>query len=470
MTKRSLSILLATLLISLVGCELNKSSSNKNSSFLSSSSNNVSSNSTTSSSFDVSSSSADVISSSSVMSSSSSIVSSSSSVMSSSSSIVSSSSSSSSSEEYYDLSSKVFNSSNYTSIGGYDTGNYDTTSVSGVSFTHYRAVEPSGSDMMTLLPYVSNENDNSLAGMIYNTTAIKGIKKFIIKYRTQNGSGSKPILRYGNDISVENSVELDLSTSNNTMTINVKNANYFKVETNGYKLYLVSIEVQYTGEGTPETYTYLKSGEGDYRINPVTFSGSKVSGQSSVNVPISVTKNGDSYIVDEYKTYTYYTYSAVSSSTSLASKAAYTTPEDVAAYFVAFGEAPANFVAKKQYSNAKSIFGSNARCVSNYKRTDGYARFIPWAKAPGQTYPIYYECDIDLDGTYSNNNRGVGRVVVWLHGFDYEGYSNAPVAVFTDDHYATFQEYLNTGRYGTRFNAELSPTNYVWGTPAILTV
>lgn len=463
MKKRSLSILLATLLISLAGCELNNSSSNKNSSFSSSSSNNVSSNSTTSSSSDVSSSSADdVISSSSVMSSSSSIVSSSSSIV--------SSSSSSSSEEYYDLSSKIFNSSNYTSIGDYNTGNYDTTSANGVSFTHYRAVEPSGNDMMVLLPYVSNENDTSMAGMVYNTTAIKGIKKFIIKYRTQNGSGSKPILRYGNDISVENSIELDLSTSNTTMTINVKNANYFKVETNGYKLYLVSIEVQYTGEGTPETYTYLKSGEGDYRINPVTFSGSKVSGQSSVNVPVSVTRNGDSYIVDEYKTYTYYAYSAVSSNTSLASKAAYTTPEDVAAYFVAFGEAPANFVAKKQYSNAKSIFGSNARCVSNYKRTDGYARFVPWAKAPGQTYPIYYECDIDLDGTYTNNKRGVGRVVVWLHGFNYEGYSNAPVAVFTDDHYATFQEYLNTGRYGTRFNAELSPTNYVWGTPAILTV
>ena len=134
MKKRSLSILLATLLISLAGCELNNSSSNKNSSFLSSSSNNASSNSTTSSSSDVSSSSADVISSSSVMSSSSSIV---------------SSSSSSSSEEYYDLSSKIFNSSNYSSIGDYNTGNYDTTSANGVSFTHYRAVEPSGSDMMT---------------------------------------------------------------------------------------------------------------------------------------------------------------------------------------------------------------------------------------------------------------------------------------------------------------------------------
>lgn len=470
MKKRSLSILLATLLISLAGCELNNSSSNKNSSFSSSSNNQVVT-SSSSTKIESSSNSSSVIDNSSSTTSSNVVDSSSSSIVSSvSSSTASSSSSSSSSEEYYDLSSKVFNSSNYTSIGNYSTGNYDTTSASSVSFTHYRAVESSGNDMMVLLPYVSNENDTSMAGMVYNTTAIKGIKKFIIKYRTQNGSGSKPILRYGNDISVENSVELDLSTSNNTMTINVKNANYFKVETNGYKLYLVSIEVQYTGLGTPETYTYLKSGEGDYRINPVTFSGSKVSGQSSVNVPVSVTRNGDSYIVDEYKTYTYYTYSAVSSNTSLASKAAYTTPEDVAAYFVAFGEAPANFVAKKQYSNAKSIFGSNARCVSNYKRTDGYARFVPWAKAPGQTYPIYYECDIDLDGTYTNNKRGVGRVVVWLHGFNYEGYSNAPVAVFTDDHYATFQEYLNTGRYGTRFNAELSPTNYVWGTPAILTV
>lgn len=54
---------------------------------------------------------------------------------------------------------------------------------------------------------------------------------------------------------------------------------------------------------------------------------------------------------------------------------------------------------------------------------------------------IYYECDIDLDGTYNKSNRGVCKVVVWFNGFSADGYDESPVAVYTDDHYATFQEY-----------------------------
>lgn len=440
MKYKSLSIILITLFTILTGCQFNNSSSSS----ISSSSNDSSKNDTTSSSNIV---------------------------ISSSNSSDSSSTSSSSSPIYVDLKTKSFNSSNYNDIGGYSTGNYDSVYANGVNFTHYRATKADNySDMITLLPYVSSIDDTSLSGMIYNTSAIIGIKKFVITYHTQNSSGSKPILRYGNDISVDNYVELDASIANITKTINISNANYFKIETNGYKLHINTIEVHYSGEGTPESYTYLGSGEDHFRINPVVFTGNKISGRSSVNVPISVSQNGDSYLVNEYKTYTYYDYDSISSNPSLADVASYITPEDVAAYFVAFGCAPANYVTKKSYSDAYTLFGNETRCVSNYKRTDGYARFVPWNKAPGQTYPVYYECDIDLDGTYSKNNRGVGRVVVWLYGFEAEGYDDAPVAVYTDDHYATFQEYLNTGIYGTRFNAELSPTNYKWSSPAILTI
>lgn len=448
MKKKSLSILFVTLLSLLVGCQVGNSSSTNLSS---SSSDRLSDKSTTTSNSSSTTSSSQTISSSSSQSTSI------------------SSSSTSSLPIYVDLETKTFNYSNYNDIGKYSTGNYETVYAGGVNFTHYRAKQADKyGDMITLLPYNSS-NDSSLAGMIYNTSAIKGIKEFVITYHTQNGSGSSPILRYGNDISVSNYIELEASTSEISKTINVSNANYFKIETNGYKLHINEIEVHYTGEGTLDTYTYLGSGEDHFRINPVVFEGTKVSGQSSVNVPVSVSQNGDSYLVEEYKTYTYYDYNSVSSNPSLADKAAYTSPEDVAAYFVAFGCAPANYVAKKSYSSAFYIFGRDTRCVSNYKRTDGYARFVPWNRAPGQTYPFYYECDIDLDGSYSNNNRGVGRVVVWLYGFDAQGYDDSPVAVYTDDHYATFLEYLNTGIYGTRFNAELSPTNYKWSSPAILT-
>ncbi len=365
---------------------------------------------------------------------------------------------------------KIFDYSNYTYIGSYSTGNYDTITIENVEFVHYRAVEPEERrEMIKLLPYVSNINDTSLAGMIYNTTPILGIKEISISYRTENSSGNKPIVRYGNNISVSNYEELPLSTTTICHNINISNANYFKIETNDFALNITSIEIKYSDIGTPESYEYIGSGSGDYRINPIRFNGNLVSGESSVFVPISIINNGEHYIVDEYKEYTYYSYQDVSKNKSLASSASYTSPEDVAAYFIAFGTYPANYVLKKNYKTAKKIFGDDTRCVSLYERTDGYARFVPWASEPGYTNPVYYECDIALNDTYSNNSRGVGRVVVWLYGFDAIGYDDAPVAVYTDDHYATFQEYLNTGRYGVRFNAEMSPTNHIWGTPAILT-
>jgi len=81
---------------------------------------------------------------------------------------------------------------------------------------------------------------------------------------------------------------------------------------------------------------------------------------------------------------------------------------------------------------------------------------------------IYYECDIDLDGTYNKSNRGVGRVVVWFNGFNADGYVESPVAVYTDDHYATFQEYFNYKSLGERFDAEMAIVHAKWSNPTTL--
>jgi hypothetical protein len=78
---------------------------------------------------------------------------------------------------------------------------------------------------------------------------------------------------------------------------------------------------------------------------------------------------------------------------------------------------------------------------------------------------VYYEFDVALDGTYDKDERGVGRVVSWANGWDAEGYDGAPVSVYTDDHYATFQEYLNTGEFGERFDAERNLTYFEWSAP-----
>lgn len=365
----------------------------------------------------------------------------------------------------------TLNSSNYMSIGSYSTGNYDQGSVSGVSFEHYRAVSSySGSDFVALLPYVNYYGDGSTSGALYNTSSISGIESIAISYRTSLSSGQKPVLSYGPNIAVTSQVELNLTTSNATSTFEISNANYFKLSTSESTIYIQSIVIDYNGSGPSDSYTYLGSGSGLYRINPIVNSGSLYDGKS-VAVPTSITRSGNYYTVNSTKTYTYYTYSYIQSNPGLADAASYTDPLDVAAYFTTFGTYPANYVSKSSYSSAYSLFGDDARCVSVYSRTDGYATSVPY-QVGGSGTPTYYECDIDLDGTYSSNNRGVGRVVCWQYGFDPSkgatSYDGSPVCVYTDDHYATFQEYLNTGVYGTRFNSEMLRTAYVWGAPTTL--
>ena len=57
----------------------------------------------------------------------------------------------------------------------------------------------------------------------------------------------------------------------------------------------------------------------------------------------------------------------------------------------------------------------------------------------------------------------MGRVVIWEYGFSCytDGTSIAPVCVYTDDHYATFQEYNCMGGFAHRFNGERTVTNKV---------
>lgn len=147
-------------------------------------------------------------------------------------------------------------------------------------------------------------------------------------------------------------------------------------------------------------------------------------------------------------------------------ESALTDPVDVANYYIALKEFPVNYFLKGSIpSEAYTTFGDYLRQVSEYNRTDGYAQAVPYRDADPYdgVNPYYYEFDIALPGLpYSTSNRGVGRVVIWQDGFDCTGYDYSPVAVYTDDHYATFQEFLNYGTYGERFNAEKSRTAYIY--------
>ena len=199
----------------------------------------------------------------------------------------------------------------------------------------------------------------------------------------------------------------------------------------------------------------------DYRIEPVVYSGALVDGVSSVVVPTSISKVGTTYTVTATKTLTYYSTAYVLANPSVASKATLTDPADVAAYYIAFKAAPANYRTKTEWTDFPSdieVFGaSNIRCVSTYSRTDGYAQSVPWRANP-YSYPDkprYHELDVKLPGQYySINSRGAGRVVAWEYGFTC--YGNYATATYTDDHYATFHEYLNYGSFGTAFVGEES--------------
>ncbi|HPK67158.1 MAG TPA: hypothetical protein PLL42_00075 [Bacilli bacterium] len=357
--------------------------------------------------------------------------------------------------------------SNYTSIGTYSTGNYDEKSISGFIFEHYRAIAPinSNQEFIILLPYVNQSGDGSAPGALYNTTAINDIFNIAITYHTESTYGAKPVLSYGANPLCETQNELNLSTVATTVSLAMSDVDFFKVETSETRLFIHSLEIDYASEGPAPAFSYLSSGANGVRINPITYSGELTNG-ASASVPISISQSGAHYTVQTTKTYTYYTYEHFIANPQLVAQAAYTEPEDVAAFYTIFGTYPSNYVFRNNYSSAYSLFGDATRCVSVYSRTDGYATSVPY-QADYSGYPLYYECDIAFDSSYSSNNRGVGRVVCWDYGFDQAkgavGYDDSPVAVYSDDHYATFQEYLNAGSFGARFNAEMVRTGYVWG-------
>ena len=167
------------------------------------------------------------------------------------------------------------------------------------------------------------------------------------------------------------------------------------------------------------------------------------------------------------KTYTYYTLEYVQNNPSVADDAAMVDPVDVANYYSIFGVAPANYALKGNNTaiNAvKSAFGtSKARIVQYFSRTDGYATAIPNVNAGSG----YVELDLDIDGNYSTSSRGVGRIVGWTYGINNSAYGNGSyiVCTFTDDHYATFQEFNNLGEFLPKFDAEQKITGKKWSAP-----
>lgn len=365
------------------------------------------------------------------------------------------------------LSEKTIDSSANFSYGSYET-NFGTGYFERVEYGFYRVSDDySHSGMILLYPSTDDYDYQVLSGAFFNDTPISGIKKITVSYISTGGL----VINYGpTKIRGYSQTLASTGTSNwTTTTISCSiTSRYFSIETNGEEASIKSITIGYNSSLSTNTLTTENN---DYRIAPTVYSGTLTDGVSSISVPNNITVAGNTYTINSYKTYTYYSYDYVSShSGSLdLSAIAMTDPVDVANYYIAFHAIPANYGYRKTVSedcgdidSVKTLFSSDARQISQYSRTDGYATAVPWNPQDGGSTPVYYEFDIGLTSSYTPSSRGVGRVVMWVYGWSC--YSDeAPVAVYTDDHYTTFSEYLNDGIFGSRFDSQPSSDGYRTG-------
>jgi hypothetical protein len=359
--------------------------------------------------------------------------------------------SSSSSEDYSNYKTLTLKSL----VSGSYSENYDSYSVDGYNFAYYRASK-FVNGVATLKPITKVFDISEINGSLLNENAIYGMKQIQITYQTKTTS-SKAKISFGDNMSYGSSILLDASSSYVTNTYTV-NGNFFKIETGDAELDIKSLIVTY--DGVSRSYSkYDYDYSNDYfRLNPTTYSGTLVSGTSSIDVPTKVEKTSTGYNILETKKYTYYEYDEVISNKTLAYSVSLTDPMDIANYVIAFNSFPVNYVVQSNYSTATSYFKEKTRCISHYTRTNGYATAVPYA-IYSNNKPLYYELDLALKDNYSGSSRGTGRLVIFMKGYSTsktKGYDSSNVALFTDDHYQTFSEYLNTGSFGPRFNAENS--------------
>ena len=343
----------------------------------------------------------------------------------------------------------------------------------GVKFQHYRSVNKGS--YLRLFPSnnLTTSYDGSLPGAFISDT-LPGATGITLSYM---GAG---VIRYGVDFDMVNTITLPSHTTNKESTFKFdSDAAYISIEANANCLLdLYEAEIPVKGKNVADDVLHLTS---DKRIPVTKYSGELIDGVSYVDVPTNITISGNKYTVKSTKRYTYYSFDYVQANyTSLdLDEIAMTDPVDVANYYQAFHALPANYYSVSyndgtswsdvtpEYVNSKStvntVFGTLTRGASLYARTGGYTETVPCTQGD-----CYIEFDFDADGTYQSN-RGVNRVVIWPNGWT--NTNGDPAAVYTDDHYQTFKEYLNYGSWGTFFRADdkgYHRVNYTHGTTTTL--
>ncbi len=339
-------------------------------------------------------------------------------------------------------SSKVYTTGNYSNI--YSSDGNNILNKDGIQFELYRGVQ-SSTEFITLMPSTSDSDANGCDGALYNITPIK-LKTIELTYTT---SSSDSKVYYGDKTSTDKYAIIEASSNQITESFKLDNSLYFRITSGSEGLTIYSLTINYS----KVTSSYTAETQTSYRIEYAKYSGDLVSGSSQVTVPIGDVVDGEFVKINE-KTLTYYDQTTVISNSIQPSVCSYTDPFDVAAYILAFGVAPVNYYSDD--TSVKTYFGNYARKQSYYDYNSGYVNAIDGVDgSSGYTeYDIYYP---------GKSIRGVGRVVVFNSG----PYSNASLAVYTDDHYATFQEFSGFG-FNYRFDAQTRRTGYAWSGATLL--
>ena len=350
-------------------------------------------------------------------------------------------------------------------IGDYDTGNYSDYyseeylfDAGSYGLEYYRAIK-NEYNVMTLLPYFSHQNDQTLPGSFYNTYSYDFMDYIYLNYHNLALSSVGFVLSLSYDGLNWQEYEIANSLATKDVWVDASGYRYFKIMTAGVPLSINYFEISNVYNDYVAR-NYLSKDNNNYRLKPTRYNGELISGVSSVNVPIKTELVDGVVKVIEWKEYIYYSQEYLLENLQDISKIALTDYQDVINYFLAFSIPPANYSSDEDMI---SYFGSYYRRISEiYSRTDGYVNALPVDKSS----LFYLELDVEIG---SNNyvvnnrlNRGVGRIIIFFSGFVSPSYQGDYVAIFTDDHYATFYEYYNNGTFSHRFNAQTHVTEYAY--------
>ena len=331
----------------------------------------------------------------------------------------------------------------------YNTGNYGAVTLGNLSFEFYRAI--GGNPLELVDSNFDYLDDEALGGSIYNLDPIYDITKIEITYLSEDSlrldyahdksrfnasSGSS----YANGYSlipasnVENTYEVVLHNNSDSYDC----YNFFMISTTDSDATISSIKVYYTGN--------------EYEFN-TTWKEDNIEGIEAPEQQYNLVAGESAGAIND-REYVYLTPEFVLAHPDYLQDACLSDPVDVANYYMLFRTYPANYFYSDDITDEyRQLFGNNIRLVHTYTRTNGYMQVLPYN--PGyNNVPLYLELDIALDN-YSTSNRGVGRLVVLVTGYDFDTYyENEPICLYTDDHYSTFREYNNLNAFGNRQGAD----------------